>query len=84
MPKNNKNKKIVTSEIKGKKEDIKKIDGEEETEKESGTLSDGVLDAFDEVAPVVDPLLIDDEVILPEEEEEEEIDSGDYKPLDEW
>jgi hypothetical protein len=74
-----------TSKIKGKEteEEVKKVGGEEEeTEKESGTLSDGVLDAFEEVAPV-DPLLIEDEVVLPEEEEDE-LDSGDYRPNDEW
>jgi len=83
MPKNKKVKKIACAEDKDEKEDIKKIGGEdEETEKESGTLSDGVLDAFDEVAPI-DPLL-EEEVGLTEEEEEDEIDSGDYRPSDEW
>lgn len=77
-------KKIKKVEVKNKevKEDEKKVVGEEEPEKEGGTLSDGVLDAFDELAPV-DPLL-EDETIVPENEEDDEIDSGDYKPLDEW
>ncbi len=81
MKKNSKMKK--TKKIEEKKvEEVKKVGGEEETEKESGTLSDGVLDAFDEVAPV-DPLLEEEEV-LPGEEEEDDIDSGDYRPLNEW
>jgi len=46
-------------------------------------LSDGVLDAFDEIAPVVDPLL-EEEAVIPEEEDDDEIDSGDYRPSDEW
>jgi len=76
MKKNIKNNK--TTDI----EDVKKTSGgEEETDKESSTLSDGVLDAFDEVAPV-DPLLEEEEVIV--EEDEDDIDSGDYKPLNEW
>ena len=79
MPKNHKTKKITEDKV--KKEDIKKVAGEEETEKETGTLSDGVLDAFEEVAPV-DPLL--EEETLLAEEEEDEIDSGDYKANDEW
>ncbi len=73
-----------TGSIKEKEEKV--VGGEEEeTEKETSTLSDGVLDAFDEVAPV-DPLLLeDDEVSTPEnEEDDDEIDSGDYKPLDDW
>jgi len=87
MPKNKKTKKvikkIIVKEIKGKDE-IKKTEGEEEeTEKDSGTLSDGVLDAFDEVA-AVDPLLLEDEAILPEDDEDDELDSGDYRPSDDW
>ena len=86
MGRNNKTKKTTNTKDKGvKKEEVKKVTGEEEEiEKESGTLSDGVLDAFDEVVPVVDPLLLEDETILPEDDEDDEIDSGDYKPLDEW
>jgi len=76
-------KKDKTKKIEEKKdEEVKKVGGEEETEKESGTLSDSVLDAFDEVAPV-DPLLEEEEV-PPGEEEDDGIDSGDYKPLNEW
>ncbi len=83
MSKKNKSKKTTDSKNKSVVvEDGKKVGGEEEIEKESSTLSDGVLDAFDEVAPV-DPLLEDDS-ILPEDEEDDELDSGDYKPLDEW
>ena len=81
--KNNKNKKTVSVEEKDVKDDIKKTGGEEETDKEAGTLSDGVLDAFDEIAPVVDPLL-EEEAVIPEEEDDDEIDSGDYRPSDEW
>ncbi len=84
-------KKNIKKEDKSTKDDVKKVAGEEEeTEKESGTLSDGVLDAFDEVTPVVDPLLADpllleDEAILQEDEDDEGgIDSGDFKPLDDW
>ena len=62
-------------------EDIKKIGGEEEPEKEGGTLSDGVLDAFDELAPV--DILIEEEAVLAEEEDDE-LDSGDYRANDEW
>ena len=81
MPKNNKAKKTVITQDKGVKEDIKKVDGEEEPEKEGGTLSDGVLDAFEEVAPV-DPLLEEETVLT--EDDDDEIDSGDYKANDEW
>ena len=78
-----KTKKLVAIKNKGVKEDVKKVETEEgETEKVSSTLSDGVLDAFDEVVPV-DPLL-EDGTILPEDEGDDELDSGDYKPLDEW
>jgi hypothetical protein len=78
MPKNNKTKKVSVKE-----EEIKKPEEEEEEkEKEGGALSDGVLDAFDEVAPV-DPLL-EDENLLSDEEEDDMIDSGDYKANDEW
>ena len=82
MVKNKKTKKTLDTKNKDVKEGVKKPSGEEEPEKEGGTLSDGVLDAFDELAPV-DPLL-EDETIVPENEEEDEIDSGDYKPLDDW
>ncbi|MBA4320432.1 MAG: hypothetical protein C0412_18700 [Flavobacterium sp.] len=83
MGKNNKIKKVAHTENKNVKEDVKKVTGgEEETEKEVGTLSDGVFEAFDELAPIDPPL--EDESILPENEEGDEIDSGDYKPLDEW
>jgi len=54
----------------------------EETEKEGGALSDGVLDAFDEVAPT-DPL-VEEDPFLNEEDEIEDLDSGDYSPEDEW
>jgi hypothetical protein len=63
-------------------EEVKKA--EEETEKEGGALSDGVLDAFEEVAPV-DPLLEDEEdAPLLSDDEDDQIDSGDYRPSDEW
>jgi predicted transglutaminase-like protease len=60
-----------------------------EKEKESSTLSDGVLDAFDEEITPTDPLLLSEEDTIGgyENEEDEEdvgIDSGDYKPDDEW
>ncbi len=56
-------------------------EGEEEEPKEGGTLSDGVLDAFEETAPV-DPLLaVEDESLLDETEEDEE--DLDYNPA-EW
>ncbi len=83
MPKIKKTKKIATSKVKPAKEveEVKKVVGEEEPEKEGGTLSDGVLDAFDELAPV--DVLLEEEVVIAEEDDDE-IDSGDYKPLDEW
>ena len=85
MPKTKKVKKIVKKTNKEAKEDVKKTVGEEEeTEKESGTLSDGVLDAFDEVAPVDSLLLLEDETILTEDDEDDGFDSGDYKANDEW
>lgn len=65
-----------------KDEEVKKTGEEEETEKEGGTLSDGVLDAFEEVAPA--DSLLEDESLSIENEDEDELDSGDYKPLDEW
>ena len=91
MPKiknNKKPSKTIKKDTKKVKEDVKKVEGEEDVEKESGTLSDGVLDAFDEVAPVVDPLLLGDEeeVALTEDDEEDEgeLDSGDFKPGEDW
>ncbi len=87
MAKISKTKKGTDIKNKSAEEDIKKIDGEdEETEKEGGALSDGVLDAFDEVAPV-DPLadpLLEDESIPLEDGEDDELDSGDYRANDEW
>jgi hypothetical protein len=82
MTKKKINKKTVTKE-KGVKEveNEKKVAVEEEPEKEGGTLSDGVLDAFDEVAPA--DILLEEETLLAEEDEDE-IDSGDYKANDEW
>ena len=83
MSKNTKIKKFTAIKDKGEEKDVKKVTGEdEETEKESGTLSDGVLDAFDEVAPV--DSLLEEESTLLESEEEDELDSGDYRPSDEW
>jgi len=82
MAKNKKIKKTISIKNKGVKEDVKKAGGEEEPEKESSTLSDGVLDAFDELAPV-DLLLLEEETAQVEEDGYE-LDSGDYKPLDEW
>jgi hypothetical protein len=87
MPKTKKAKKTTKVKekkvIKDIKADVKPIPGEEEeTEKEGGALSDGVLDAFEEVTPV-DPLLEDETAVL-EEEEEDDIDSGDYRDRDEW
>ena len=58
------------------------VEESEETEKEGGALSDGVLDAFDEVAPT-DPL-VEEDPFLTEEDEIEDLDSGDYSPEDEW
>lgn len=88
MPKTKKNKKIIKAKTKNikkppVKEEVKKIDCEEETEKEGGALSDGVLDAFDELTPS-DILLLEEETLLAEEDEEDELDSGDYKANDEW
>ncbi len=74
-------KKLPVADDKSKKEEIKKPEGEEEVEKDGGTLSDGVLDAFEEVAPT-DPLAEED--TLATEDDDDEIDSGDYKANDEW
>ena len=81
MPKVKKVKKSEDTEEKGIKPEVK---GEEEEEtKEGGALSDGVLDAFEEVAPV-DPLLeVEEEVAVTEDDEDDEIDSGDYRANDE-
>lgn len=54
---------------------------EEEEIKDVGTLSDGVLDAFEETVPVVDPLL-EEEALLESEDDEDE-DALDYNPA-EW
>ena len=84
--KNNKIKKIAEVKTKDvEKENVKKIEEEgDDAEKKSGPLSDGVLDAFEEVAPI-DPLLeAEDETLATEEDDEDEIDSGDYRPLDDW
>jgi hypothetical protein len=60
-------------------DDDKKITGEEEEPKGDGALSDGVLDAFEEVAPVDPALKDEEEEVLPDEDEEDlDID------LDEW
>lgn len=86
MPKSVKKvKKNSSSKEKPVKEEVKDtVESPEDMdeEKETSTLSDGVLDAFDELSPV-DPLL-EDEAILPEDDEDDEIDSGDYRPSDEW
>ena len=54
---------------------------EEETPKEGGVISDGVLDAFEETAPV-DPLLVDDEGTVDGDDDQDEEDL-DYNPA-EW
>ena len=70
--------------------DDKNVIAEEDTEKEKegGALSDGVLDAFDEEIAPTDPLLLSEEntTIGYDDDDEEDvgIDSGDYKPDDEW
>jgi len=87
MPKVKKIKKTSGTKKKAVKEvveiDIKKVVVGEEPEKETSTLSDGVLDAFEELAPV-DPLLEDEAVIVETDDEDDGLDSGDYKPSDEW
>ena len=83
MAKIKKIKKISPVKNKKVKEEEKKVVvGEEEPEKESGTLSDGVLDAFEELTPV--DILLEEETLLTEEDEDDELDSGDYKANDEW
>lgn len=82
MAKIKKIKKAVETKNKVVKEDVKKITTEDEPEKDGGTISDSVLDAFDELAPA-DLLLLDEETVLAEEEEDE-LDSGDYRPNTEW
>ena len=74
-------KKLPVVDDKSNKEETKKPEGEEEAEKDGGTLSDGVLDAFEEVA-LTDPLAEED--TLATEDDDDEIDSGDYKANDEW
>lgn len=65
-----------------KKEIPKKESPKDEEEiKDAGTLSDGVLDAFEETAPAVDPLL-EEEALLESEDNEDE-DTLDYNPA-EW
>ena len=81
MPKTKKIKKIIRQDDKDVKNAAKKIEGEEEPEKEGGTLSDGVLDAFEELAPV--DILLEEEVVVTQDDDDE-IDSGDYKANDEW
>ena len=69
-------KKVIDTKTKGSKEEEKDLDEDKEPEKEGGTLSDGVLDAFDEEVPVVDPL---------EEESLSEDDDDDFNSdEDEW
>ena len=65
-------------------DEVKKEDEEEEGEpKDGGTLSDGVLDAFEEVAPV-DPTEEDEELVdIDKIIDEEDEDDLDYNP-DEW
>ncbi len=62
------------------KEEVK----EEEEVKETGVISDGVLDAFEEPAAVepIDPLLVDDEGTVDGDDDEDEEDL-DYNPA-EW
>ena len=55
---------------------------EEEEVKDTGVISDGVLDAFEEAAPVVDPLLMDDEGTVDGDDDQDEEDL-DYNPA-EW
>ena len=58
---------------------------EEEEVKETGVISDGVLDAFEETAavdPLVDPLLVDDEGTVDGDDDQDEEDL-DYNPA-EW
>ena len=87
MPKVKKVKKASSKKNKVVKEvveiDVKKVVVEEEPEKETSTLSDGVLDAFEELAPV-DPLLEDETAVVESDDEDDELDSGDYKANDEW
>ena len=67
--------------IKGVKKEIPKETEEKDEEevKEGGALSDGVLDAFEETVPVVDPLL-EEEALLEAEDDEDDLD---YNPS-EW
>lgn len=56
----------------------------DEEPKEGGVLSDSVLDAFDEEAPVEDELLKDPFETAEEGDDEIPLDSGDYGTTDEW
>ena len=62
-------------------DDDKDLKEEEDGVKDSGALSDSVLDAFEETAPA-DPLLVDEEE-LPIEDGDEDADELDYNPA-EW
>lgn len=83
MPKNHKTKKPAHTEKKSSKEEVKKpeVTEEAEAEKEGGTLSDGVLDAFEEVAPA-DALVEEDTLVV--DDDDDELDSGDYGDGEEW
>ena len=82
MPKIKKTKKTEVKEDKDTKVIPKTLGDEEEEHKEGGTLSDGVLDAFEPVDPLEDedgtPVKSLDDII-----DEEDKDDMDYNP-DEW
>lgn len=93
MSKNKKNIKDKEEDLLEEKDQLKNSENEggdsETEEKEGGELSDGVLDAFDEEITPSDPLILgddmeDDEYENDDEEDDVGIDSGDYRPDDEW
>ena len=69
-------KKVIDTKKKDSKEPEK--DSEEgETEKEGGTLSDGVLDAFDEEVAAVDPL--EDDSLSEDDEDDSSGDDNEWQ-----
>lgn len=91
MSKNKKNTNKKEDDVLGNEGAELNTEETSESEKEGGALSEGVLDAFDEEVAPTDPLIMSEDDMESEEDDfdddEEknfEIDSGDYKPDDEW
>jgi len=67
--------------VEEEKKDVIKEEGEESEEKSSGTLSDGVLDAFDEETPVAG---LEEEDLLAADDEDEALDDMDFRTSEDW